>query len=99
MITTKGMQEIAQSILNLVEYTKVEMKEEIKILEIYRSSIDANTIKVFIMLDDTIVGNIENIKLISKSGNVLLENPQRIEKDATRGLLVVFSIKVVEVAE
>lgn len=99
MITPEGIQEIAQSILDLVDYAEVQMRTEAKQLQLYRTSIDIDTLKVFIMLDDTIVGNIQNIKLIGKSGKVLLENPQEIIKNATKGLLVVFSIKVVEVAQ
>jgi succinylglutamate desuccinylase len=99
MITTEGIQEIAQSILDLVDHAEVQMKTETKELQLYKTSIDVDTLKVFIMLDDTVVGDIQNIKLIGKSGNVLLENPQEIIKNATKGLLVVFSIKVVEVAQ
>lgn len=99
MITSEGIQEIAQSILDLVDYAEIQMTAETKQLQLYRTSIKTDTLKVFIMLDDTIVGDIQNIKLIGKSGNVLLENPQEIIKNATRGLLVVFSIKVVEVVQ
>ena len=99
MITGEGIQEIAQSILELVDYAEVQMKTETKQLQLYRTSIDNDTLKVFVMLDDTIVGDIQNIRLIGKSGNILLENPQQIVKNATKGLLVVFSIKVVEVMQ
>ena len=81
------------------DYAEIQIKEETKELQLYKTSIDKDTLKVFIMLDDTVVGDIKNIKLIGKSGNVLLENPQEIVKNATKGLLVVFSIKVVEVAQ
>lgn len=99
MITPEGIREIAQSILDLVDYAEVQMKAEAEQLQLYRTSIDVDTLKVFIMLDDTIVGDIQNIKLIGKSGKILLENPQEIVKNETKGLLVVFSIKVMEVAE
>lgn len=99
MITQEGIREIAQSILNLVDYAEVEMQEGTKQLQLYRTSINVDTLKIYVMLDDTVVGDIKNIKLIGKSGNVLLENPQEIIKNATKGLLVVFSIRVVEVAE
>ena len=99
MITPEGIQEIAQATLDLVDYAEIEMKEETKQLQIYRTSIQDNTLKVFIMLDDTVVGEIQNIKLIGKSGKILLENPQEIIKNATKGLLVVFSIRIVEVME
>ncbi|WP_132995854.1 hypothetical protein [Sporanaerobacter acetigenes] len=99
MITQEGIREIAQSILNLVDYAEVEMQEGTKQLQLYRTSINVDTLKIYVMLDDTVVGDIKNIKLISKSGKILLGNPQEIIKNATKGLLVVFSIKVVEVAE
>lgn len=99
MITQDGIREIAQSILNLVDYAEVEMQEGTKQLQLYRTSINVDTLKIYVMLDDTVVGDIKNIKLIGKSGKVLLENPQEIIKNATKGLLVVFSIRVVEVAE
>lgn len=99
MITADGIHEIAQSILDLVDYAEIELDGKTKQLQLYRTSIDKDTLKIFIMLDDTIVGDIKNIKLISKSGKILLGNPQEIIKNATKGLLVVFSIRVVEVAE
>lgn len=99
MITPDGIQEIAQSILDLVDYAEIELDGQTRQVELYRTSIDKDILKVFIMLDDTIVGEIKNIKLIGKSGKTLLENPQQIIKNATKGLLVVFSIKIVEVAE
>lgn len=99
MITADGIHEIAQSILDLVDYAEIELDGKTKQLQLYRTSIDKDTLKIFIMLDDTIVGDIKNIKLMSKSGKILLGNSQEIIKNATKGLLVVFSIRVVEVAE
>lgn len=97
MITSDGMSEITEQILNLVSHGEVVVNNETKHIETYRTSISENTVKIFFMLDDTVKGEITSSKVISKSGKVLLDKVEKITKNVTRGLLLVFSIRLTEV--
>lgn len=97
MITQEGIQEIAESILVRVSHGEIVVNNETKHIETYRTSISEDTVKIFFMLDDTVRGEITSSKVISTSGNVLLDRPEKIVKDLTKGLLIVFSIKLTEV--
>lgn len=97
MITSDGMREITEQILNLVSHGEVVVNNETKHVEIYRTNISENTVKIYFMLDDTVRGEITSSKVIGKSGKILLEKSEKITKDITRGLLLVFSMNLTEV--
>ena len=64
---------------------------------IFKVDINADTIRIFVYLDDTIVGNVKNISLVDKDGIVIAIANREFEKPATKGLYSVFSYKLVEV--
>ncbi|MDU5080220.1 hypothetical protein [uncultured Tissierella sp.] len=96
MITNEGIQEIAESILGIVSHGEVIIDNETKHIELYRTNISVNIVKIFFKLDDTLRGEITSSKVISKSGKILIDKAEKIEKDM-HGLLLVFSIKLTEV--
>lgn len=97
MITKQGINIIAKSILNLIDHAELKIDKDIKKLNLYKTSIENNSLKVFLMLDDTFQGKITETKLISKSNEVLIDRAESIEKDTSRGLLIIFNIKISEV--
>jgi hypothetical protein len=97
LITEKGINKIATLIVGLVKKGQVTVDGITKDVEIYRTTVDKDTLKIFLLLDDTFTGKIENKCLIDQDGEVIFENSNVIQKDTTRGLLIVFSIKISEV--
>ncbi|AWZ48387.1 hypothetical protein C3495_05945 [Clostridiaceae bacterium 14S0207] len=97
MITRQGIDLIANSILNLIDHGEIVIGKEVKKLALYKTSIENNYMKVFLMLDDTMQGEITETKLISKSDEVLMNKADIIQKDTSRGLLIIFSLKIQEV--
>ena len=97
MITRQGIDLIANSILNLIDHGEIVIGKEVKKLTLYKTSIENNYMKVFLMLDDTMQGEITETKLISKSDEVLMNKADIIQKDTSRGLLIIFSLKIQEV--
>lgn len=97
MITRQGIDLIANSILNLIDHGEIVIGKEVKKLALYKTSIENNYMKVFLMLDDTMQGEITETKLISKSDKVLMNKADIIQKDTSRGLLIIFSLKIQEV--
>lgn len=97
MITEKGLNIIANSILNLIDHAEIKIDDEVKKLNLYKTSIEKNYLKVFLMLDDTVRGKIKETNLLSKSNEILMSRCEIIDKDISKGLLIIFSIKINEV--
>ena len=97
MITEKGLNIIANSILNLIDHAEIKINDEVKKINLYKTNIEKNYLKVFLMLDDTVKGKITETNLISKSNEILMSRSEIIEKDISKGLLIIFSLKINEV--
>ena len=97
MITEKGINKIANLIVGLVKKGQVTIDGVTKDVELYRTSVDKETLKIFLLLDDTFTGTIENKNLIDQDGEVIFQNANVVQKDTTKGLLIVFSVKISEV--
>lgn len=97
MITEAGINKIAKLILGLVKKGQITIDGAIKDIELYRTIVDRDTLKIFLLLDDTIIGKIENRSLLDQDGKVIFQNSNVVEKDTTKALLIVFSVKISEV--
>ena len=97
MITETGINIIANSILNLVDHGEITIDDKPQQLKLYRTTIDKNQVKIFLMLDDSVKGKITETKLVSKANEVLMNKADIIEKDTLKGLLIIFSLKISEV--
>ncbi|OHW62159.1 hypothetical protein EUAN_12280 [Andreesenia angusta] len=96
MITQEGLAEITQAIKDLISHVTIEANSTEQRVEIYKLSTQEGVIKAYVLLDDTFINDVSNIKLISKSNKVLIERPENIQKDISKGLLLFFSLKVME---
>lgn len=97
MITTIGINKIANLIVGLIKKGQVKVDGVTKEVELYKTSVNNDTLKIFLLLDDTFTGTIENKCLIDQDGEVIFENSNVVQKDTTKGLLIVFSVKISEV--
>lgn len=97
MITTIGINKIANLIVGLIKKGQVTVDGVTKDVELYRTSVDNDTLKIFLLLDDTFTGKIENKCLIDQDEEVIFQNSNVVQKDTTKGLLIVFSVKISEV--
>jgi hypothetical protein len=97
LITETGINKIATLIVNLIKKGQVTVDGVKKDVELYKTSVDKDTLKIFLLLDDTFAGKIENKCLIDQDEEVIFLNSNVVEKDTTKGLLIVFSVKISEV--
>jgi len=97
LITEIGINKIANLIITLVKKGQVTIDGVTKDVDLYRTTIDKDTLKIFLLLDDTFAGAIEKKNLIDQNGDIIFENSNVIEKDTSRGLLIVFSVRISEV--
>jgi hypothetical protein len=97
LITETGINKIATLIVNLIKNGQVTVDGIKKDVDLYKKSVEKDTLKIFLLLDDTFAGKIENKCLIDQDGEVIFLNSNVVEKDTTKGLLIVFSVKISEV--
>lgn len=99
MITPEGLNEISQSIVNLIGEGRFYLgSQEIK-RPPFRTNIDGNKIRVLLYLDDSDIGKFENFAILSKNGKVLFEKPDSIVKQEQEGLIIAFSLELREIIE
>ena len=96
LFTEEGIAEIGQLILDNLSHFLVTVDGKVQEKEIYRKTIDGNEIKVYLMLDSTVVGNIQNVSLVSNKGIEVLHEKVEINKGTQKGLLKSFPIKIIE---
>ena len=96
MITPQGIEEISQSILDLVSHGTYDLEGVTDTTTIYKTSIEGNTVMIYLYFEDGLSGNLSNFKLVSNSGNDFAVKPEVIEKPDTKGLLVRFKFEVRE---
>lgn len=65
--------------------------------DISRIDVAGDSIKIFVILDDSISGTVSNISLIDNEGDTIAFSSREFLKPAEKGLYSVFSYKFVEV--
>ena len=98
MITSKGMNSIANAILNLFDKAVVTADGVEYEYEIYSKEVKEDKLVVTIYIQDEFYGNISEKAIVDKEGNKLLVNDINIDKSED-GLYVRFGIKLKEVLE
>ncbi len=96
MITTQGIEEIAQSIIDTVDHGSYDLDGVTNTTTIYKTSIEGDTVMIYLYLEDGVSGDLSNFKLISTTGNDFAIKPEIINKPDTKGLLVRFKFQVKE---
>jgi hypothetical protein len=96
MIKPDGLNLIYNSITSNLLKGQVLINGQYKDIEIQKTELTSNSVKVFLYLDESYVGQITNYRLITIAGKVFLERSENIAKNNTKGLLVLFEIVLQE---
>lgn len=95
-LTEVGIAKQAQRFVGSLSHATFEIGGTQTNIDIFKTSIVGDTVKVFIYFDDTVDGEIGNIKLIDKDGDVVAIAERVFNKPRTKGLYVAFKYKFVE---
>lgn len=95
-MTSDGIKLIHESISNNLLKCQVLIAGSYKDVEIQKTEIAGNSIKVFVYLHEDFVGTITKYKLIMTNGKVFDERTDNVSKSDDRGLLVLFEYKIKE---
>ncbi|WP_206458926.1 hypothetical protein [Anaerovorax sp. IOR16] len=97
MITSNGFNKIANLIKETISHGTYQLNGSTKTTQIYKTSVEANVLKIYLYFDDVESGSFSKFQLVDTDGNVFAEKPDNISKPNTKGLLVLFKFTITEV--
>lgn len=96
MISSDGLNLIYNNITSNLLKGQVLLNGTFQDVPIQQTQLTTNSVKVFLYLDETYVGQITDYRLITTAGKVFLERSENVTKNNTKGLLVLFEIVIQE---
>lgn len=95
-LTEVGVAKIAQRFAASIDHAAYTLNGEPKTVAPFRKITDADSVKVYVYFDDTIVGTLANVQLVDTDGDVVAETEQAFEKPQSKGLYVAFKYTIIE---
>lgn len=92
MISSDGLNLIYNNITTNILKGQALINGSFKDVEIQKTELTTNSVKVYLYLDETYVGQITDYRLITTAGKVFLERSENVTKTSDKGLLVLFEI-------
>ena len=96
MITNDGFLFLTKCIKNNATFVQARIGGTWKTGQIKDIETTSTAIQIKCYFDETIIGAIDSYRILLKNGDVLLANNDAFTKDDSRGLLVMFEIKILE---
>lgn len=98
-ITDKGIEVIGKSIIGLLKDVVITVDEKDVTIPIYRAALDKDIIKIFIMVDESNMGTITGVNIRDINNNYIINDSEKVLKEAAKGLLYVYKLKIKEVID
>lgn len=92
MISSDGLNLIYNNITTNILKGQALINGSFKDVVIQKTELTTNSVKVYLYLDETYVGQITDYRLITTAGKVFLERSENVTKTSDKGLLVLFEI-------
>jgi hypothetical protein len=83
--------------LSLLDHGQYTIGGVNKTVAIYDSDVAGSKINIYLVIPDTEQGDMTDIKLIDKDGNLFADSPDTINKLGGKVLLVAFQFNMIEV--
>ncbi|WP_432662463.1 hypothetical protein R9X47_18220 [Wukongibacter baidiensis] len=97
MMTESFLWKIALYIESQVEQCKYVLDGNVQDVPIYSKEVDDKIVKVSILLDENVEGNVTEFKLFAHDGQMIKQESCNIIKGSGRGLFKTFNIAISEV--
>lgn len=98
-VTAQGLADIAGFIQGHIATGRYTMDGVTNDIPVYDTKLEGNVLKIFLLFDNTYEGNITQIQLIDKNGNVFDSEPDNIQKIDSKLLLVTFRYTITSALE
>ncbi len=88
-LTQENLEKQAQTFLAALDHGQYDLDGvTVPNVPIYRKERTGTTVRIYLMVDYTITGRIDNVKLFDQSGDVVAILPEAYDKPADRGLYI-----------
>lgn len=96
-LTDIGIQKIGQRFVDSVHHANYTLNGEPKTVPPFRTIVKGSDVRVYIYFDDTIIGDVSNVELVDKDGDVVATSDDKVfTKTPGKGLYVAFKYNVKE---
>lgn len=95
-MTDTGLRKQAQRFVDSLSHAEYELDGVTKRIDLFRTSVEGDLVKVFVFFDDAVAGEIGSVQLIDKDGDTVARAERSFIKPATKGLYVVFKYRYTE---
>jgi hypothetical protein len=96
-LTDVGIRKQAQRFIDSLSHATYELNGEEKQIDLFKTSVIGDEVKVYVYFDDSVAGEVGEVKLVDKDGDVIAHAVKSFSKPQIKGLYVVFKYRFVEV--
>lgn len=95
-LSQTGIQKIARRFVDSIDHAAYTLNGQPKTAPPFRRIVDASSAKVYVYFDDTVVGQVGDVKLVDSDGDVVASTDRVFMKPTGKGLYVAFKYGITE---
>ena len=96
-LTDLALNKMANNYLNSLSHVLYDLDDVEKQIDFFKKKVEGNTVKAYVFFDENYKGNISNIRVIDKDGDVVALDNKVYERTANKALYVAFKHEFTEV--
>ena len=96
-LTDLALNKMANNYLNSLSHVLYKLDGEEKRLEFFKKKVVGNTVQTYVFFDENYKGNITDIRVIDKDGDVVAVDNKVYERTSEKALYVAFKHEFTEV--
>lgn len=97
-LTSIGIQKIGQRFVDSADHAAYTLNGVPQTVEPFRRFVQGASARVYIYFDDTVIGDVAEVQLVDKDGDVIASANERVfTKTPGKGLYIAFKYNILEV--
>lgn len=97
-LTSIGIQKIGQRFVDSVDHADYTLNGVPQTAEPFRRFVQGASARVYIYFDDTVIGDVAEVQLVDKDGDIIASAGERVfTKTPGKGLYIDFKYNILEV--
>ena len=96
-LTDLGLNKMANAYLDSLSHVLYNLDGEERRLEFFKKKVVGNTVQIYVFFDENYKGNITDIRVIDKDGDVVAVDNKVYERTTEKALYVAFKHEFMEV--
>ena len=96
-LTSIGIQKIGQRFVDSVDHAAYTLNGVPQTVEPFRRFVQGASARVYIYFDDTVIGDVAEVQLVDKDGDVIASANERVFTKTLQGLYIAFKYNILEV--